>query len=67
MTDSIDRYEILDEPDQRGYVMVKRLADGRIAPCKAGWLKPAPHSESPTHVMPRSRTKAIRMTMLDWE
>ena len=65
--DNIDRYEILDEPDERGHVMVKRLADGRIAPCKAGWLKPAPHSESPTHVIPRSRTKALRMTMLVWE
>ena len=63
----IDRYEILDEPDGRGYVMVKRLLDGKLAPCKASWLKPAPHSESPTHVMPRSRTKALRMAMLDWE
>ena len=67
MNDNIDRYEILSEPDKSGYVMVKRLADGRLAPCKAAWFKPAPHSESPTHVMPRSRTKAIRMTMLDWE
>ena len=65
--DTIDRYEILSEPDKRGYVTVKRLADGKVARCKASWLKPAPHSESPTHVMPRSRTKAIRMTMLDWE
>jgi len=67
MTDSIDRYEILTEPDVRGYVMVKRLADGKIAPCKAAWLKPAPHSESQTHVMPRSRVKAIRLYLLDWE
>ena len=67
MTDSIDRYEILDEPDQRGYVMVKRVADGKLAPCKAAWLKQAPHSESPTHVIPRSRVKAIRLANLDWE
>ena len=67
MNDNIDRYEILSEPDGRGYVMVKRLADGKLAPCKAAWLKPAPHSESPTHVMPRSRTKQIRMEFLDWE
>ena len=67
MNGNIDRYEILDEPDQRGYAMVKRLSDGRLAPCKASWLKPAPHTESPTHVMPRSRTKALRMAMLDWE
>ena len=64
---ALDRYELLTEPDMRGYVMVKRLADGKLAPCKAAWLKPAPHSESPTHVMPRSRTKALRMEMLDWE
>ena len=67
MTDTIDRYEILDVPDERGYVVVRRVSDGKTATCKAAWLKPAPHSESPAHVMPRSRTKAIRMTMLDWE
>ncbi len=67
MSDNIDRYEILDKPDVRGYVTVKRLADGKVARCKASWLKPAPHNESPTHVMPRSRTKALRMAMLDWE
>lgn len=65
--DTIDRYEILSEPDLRGYVIVKRLSDGKLAPCKAAWLKPSQHSESPTHVMPRSRTKALRMAMLDWE
>jgi hypothetical protein len=63
----IDRYEILDEPDERGYVTVKRLADGKTAKCKAAWLKPVPHSESQAHVMPRSRVKALRMGMLDWE
>ena len=67
MTGIIDRYEILDEPDERGYVMVKRLADGKTTTCKAAWLKPVPHSESPAHVMPRSRVKALRMSMLDWE
>jgi len=67
MTGIIDRYEILDEPDGRGYVTVKRLADGKTATCKASWLKPVPHSESPTHVMPRSRVKAIRLDGLDWE
>ena len=35
MNDNIDRYEILSEPDKRGYVIVKRLADGKTAPCKA--------------------------------
>lgn len=65
--DALDRYELLTEPDVRGYVMVRRLADGKLAPCKAAWLKAAPHSESPTHVIPRSRVKAIRMDGLDWE
>jgi len=64
---ALDRYELLTEPDEKGYVMVKRLADGKLAPCKAAWLKPAPHSESPTHVIPRSRVKAIRLYLLDWE
>ena len=67
MTENIDRYEILSKPDGRGYVTVKRLADGKLAPCNAAWLKPATYSESPTHVMPRSRTKALRMEMLNWE
>ena len=67
MAENIDRYEILSKPDGRGYVTVKRLADGKTATAKVAWLKPVPHSESPTHVMPRSRTKALRMEMLDWE
>ena len=66
MTDSIDRYEILTEPDVRGYVMVKRLADGKLAPCKAAWLKAAPGGGKLVKV-PRSRTKALRMAMLNWE
>jgi len=66
--DALDRYELLTEPDVRGYVTVKRLADGKTATCKASWLKPAPHSESPAHVMPRSRTKAIRLAYFcDWQ
>ena len=64
---ALDRYELLTEPDEKGYVMVKRLADGKTATCKAAWLKPVPHIESPTHVMPRSRVKALRMAMLNWE
>ena len=63
--DKIDRYEILDEPDERGYVTVKRLADGKLAPCKAAWLKAAPGGELAK--VPRSRTKALRMAMLNWE
>ena len=67
MTYNIDRYEILDEPDVRGYVTVKRLADGKVARCKASWLKPAPHSlKKASPRVPRSRTKALRMAMLDW-
>ena len=65
MTDNIDRYEILDEPDERGYVTVKRLADGKLAQCKAAWLKAAP-GDGLAHV-PRSRVKAIRLAGLDWE
>ena len=65
--DALDRYELLTEPDVRGYVMVKRLADGKRARIKLAWLKRVSHSESPTHVMPRSRVKALRMAMLDWE
>ena len=65
--DALDRYELLTEPDVRGYAMVRRLADGKLATCKAAWLRAAPHSESPTHVIPRSRVKAIRLDGLDWE
>ena len=62
--DTIDRYEILDEPDERGYVMVKRLADGKTAQVKAAWFKPAPDGNG---MIPRSRVKAVRLAMLDWE
>ena len=63
--DALDRYELLTEPDGRGYVMVKRLADGKLAQCKAAWLKAAP-GDGLAHV-PRSRVKAIRLYLLDWE
>lgn len=63
--DALDRYELLTEPDEKGYVMVKRLADGKLAPCKAAWLKAAPTGELAQ--VPRSRTKALRMAMLNWE
>jgi len=46
-------------------VMVKRLADGKTATCKAAWLKAAPGGELAK--VPRSRVKALRMAMLDWE
>lgn len=63
--DALDRYELLTEPDEKGYVMVKRLSDGKLAPCKASWLKAAPGGELAK--VPRSRTKALRMAMLNWE
>ena len=63
--DALDRYELLTEPDVRGYVMVRRLADGKLARCKAAWLKAAPGGESAQ--VPRSRVKAIRLDGLDWE
>ena len=62
--DAIDRYEILDEPDERGYVTVKRLADGKTATAKTTWFKKSPDGDG---LVPRSRTKAIRLGMLDWE
>ena len=62
--DIIDRYEILDESDERGYVTVKRLADGKTAQVKAAWFKPAPDGNG---MIPRSRVKAVRLAMLDWE
>ena len=63
--DALDRYELLTEPDVRGYVMVRRLSDGKLAQCKAAWLKAAP-GDGLAHV-PRSRVKAIRLYLLDWE
>ena len=63
--DALDRYELLTEPDPRGYVMVRRLADGKLATCKAAWLKAAPGGELAK--VPRSRVKAIRLAGLDWE
>jgi hypothetical protein len=45
--------------------MVRRLSDGKLAQCKAAWLKAAP-GDGLAHV-PRSRVKALRMEMLNWE
>ena len=63
--DALDRYELLTEPDEKGYVMVKRLADGKLAQCKAAWLKAAPGDGLAQ--VPRSRVKAIRLDGLNWE
>ena len=63
--DALDRYELLTEPDEKGYVLVKRLVDGKRATCKAAWLKAAPGDELTK--VPRSRVKAIRLDGLEWE
>jgi hypothetical protein len=65
MSDNADRYTLEGEADVRGYVTAIRVADGKRARVKQAWLKRV--SDISGEWMPRSRTKAIRLGMLDWE
>jgi hypothetical protein len=65
MSDTADRYTVEGEADASGYVTAIRVADGKRARVKQAWLKRV--SEISSEWIPRSRTKAIRLGMLDWE
>lgn len=59
----MDKYTILIEADETGFATVKRISDGKSARVKVAWMKPIGGGDC----VPRSRTKAIRLQMLDWE
>lgn len=59
----MEKYTVLVEQDESGYVTVKRVRDGKTARCKASWLRGVGNGD----YVPRSRTKALRLDGLDWE
>ena len=58
-------YKQLTLPDKKCYIEVER-GDGKVALAKDVWFKPAFESGD-FLLVPRSRTKAIRVEMLEWK
>ena len=59
----MEKYTVLIERDEEGYVTAKRVSDGKTARCKASWLKPIGNGD----YVPKNRTKSIRLDGADWE
>jgi hypothetical protein len=60
----MEKYDILTTPDDKGCALYRRVRDGKTAQVKTSWFKAAPDGNG---LVPRSRTKAIRLGILDWE
>ena len=60
----MEKYTILIDADEDGYVTAKRVRDGKTARVKASWLKLFGGGD---YYVPKSRTRAIRLGMMDWE
>ena len=60
----IERYDMLEEPDEYGFALYQRRRDGKTALAKMAWFKPAPGNDG---AIPRSRVKSIRLDGLGWE
>ena len=62
--DPKEQYDILDEPDEKGEVAVRRVRDDLLTIAKRSWLKPSASAEGKYEA--RSTVKAIRMDGLVW-
>ena len=60
----MEQYDQIEAPDAKGFALFRRVRDGKTAQVKAAWFKPAPDGNG---MIPRSRVKAVRLAMLDWE
>ena len=60
----IERYDMVEAPNEYGIARYQRRRDGKTAMVKTTWFKTAPCNDG---AIPRSRTKAIRMLLVDWE
>ena len=58
----MDKYDQIETADERGYALFRRVSDGKTARAPVRWFK-----KDGDGMVPRSRTKAIRLQMLDWE
>ena len=59
----MEKYTVLIERDEEGYVTAKRVSDGKTARCKASWLKPIGNGD----YVPKNRTTDLRLYGLEWE
>lgn len=59
----MEKYAILIEEDEAGFVTAKRVRDGKKARVKFAWLKPLGGGD----YVPKSRTKALRLAAVEWE
>ena len=60
----MEKYDILTTPDDKGCALYRRVRDGKTARVKTSWFKKSPDGDG---FVPKSRTKAIRLGMQDWE
>ena len=58
----MDKYDQIETADEKGYALFRRVSDGKTARVPVRWFK-----KDGDGMVPRSRTKALRMAMLDWE
>lgn len=58
------KYKIIGEPDEKGFAKYRRARDGKCAIAKTSWFKKLPDGDE---LVPKSRTKALKLGMLDWE
>ena len=58
----MDKYDQIETADERGYALFRRVSDGKTARVPVRWFK-----TDGDGMVPRSRVKAIRLYLLDWE
>ena len=61
----MEKYAKIGDMDKQGRAMFKRERDGKTCLVKLSWFKIDPAGSG--SFIPRSRTKALHMAMLDWE
>lgn len=60
----MDKYDQITTADEKGYALFRRVSDGKTSRVPVRWFKKDGDGDG---MVPRSRTKAIRLGMLDWE
>ena len=58
----MDKYDQITNADEKGYALFRRVSDGKTSRVPVRWFK-----KDGDGMVPRSRTKALRMAMLNWE
>ena len=58
----MEQYDQIEAPDAKGFALFRRVRDGKTSRAPVRWFK-----KDGDVMVPKSRTKAIRLQMLDWE